>query len=160
MKKYGKSALAALALVLSIAVCVSMRLHKRQEVERRIIKATNRSLAGEGECDIFLADIFDDFEWDSVAIFVAGDPVQIKNALKIENDISDGIVFLKAGQPVKMAMSTYQFPQDKPPTISYYVERENNNAPYYISMTYDEAIAHIEKYMFRDGKYRYIMEAA
>lgn len=58
-------------------------------VEDRIIAAADEILSGEGECDIDLDKVFWDYEWDTVSIFVAGKTKQIKDTLKVDNDVSD-----------------------------------------------------------------------
>ena len=157
MKKFIIIAFALFVAALFIFLFISNEHHKLDDLERRIIASIDAVFEGEGECEIDLSMLATGFEWDTVSIFVAGNSAQIRSHLKVDNDISDGIVFSLAGQPVKVIMSTYQFPQDLPPRIGYSVKRSNAEDPYFVSLPFEHAKIQARKYISSDGSYRYLL---
>ena len=155
MKRFCIIVLAILALLVFLFI-----FHAHQttdDLERKIMASVDAVLEGGGECEIDLAMLATEFEWDTVSIFVAGNSAQIRSHLKVDNDIFDGIVFSLAGQPVKVIMSTYQFPQDLPPRIGYSVKRSNAEDPYFVSFPFEHAKIQARKYISSDGSYRYLL---
>lgn len=159
MVRHSRKLSMILILILVLMIVVFSITHKQHSnsIEKRIVAAVNQYIPDIGECELNLSELFSDFEWDTVSVFVAGNPSQIYDALKIDSDISDGIVFSKDGQPIKWAMSTYQFPKDELPTLTYYVERTMPNDLYYISLTCDDAIVSVNKRTDESGSYKYIL---
>lgn len=128
---------------------------QRNAIESRIISSVDQHLKDEGVCEIDLAVLFDDFDWDTVSIFVAGNSKQIKDALGIDTEISDGIVFSMNGVPVRQSTSFYQFPKDIPPDLAYSIDRMNLENPYYISLSKEHAVVQVQKYSYKNGTYKY-----
>lgn len=159
MAKHKKESFLTFVTVLVSVTVVLVITHARQigDIEYRIVSAVDQSVSETGTCKLDLSQLFPEFEWDTVSVFVAGNPSQIYDVLKVDSDIFDGIVFPKEGQPLKCAMSTYQFPQDELPTITYYVERTTTNAPYYVSLTHDDAIVSVDKMIDENGNYKYTL---
>lgn len=146
-------------LVLVVVAAIFLYTHRISYIEWKLVSAINQHCAEEGECDIDLAEVFAGFEWDTVSVFVAGDPLEVEAVLGVYNDTSDGIVFSREGKPVKKHLSSYGFPEDIPPLISYYVERANPYLPCYVSFPREQAVVHAEKYRFHDGSYKYSIVA-
>ena len=149
--------LSTLIGIILIAVCAFALQNTHSTIEKRLISAINQNLPGEGQCDISLENVFADFEWDTVSIFVGGNSKQIHDLLQVDSDISDGIVFSYHQKPVMVEMSTYGFPSDIPPDISYYVERIQADDPYFVSRPRDNAVVRAKKYRFHDQKYKYLI---
>ena len=159
MSVHKKKRYIVVLLTVCILCAVFFAIYKRQNyIPSRIITAIDQRCSGEGECSIDLAEVFTGFDWDTVSIFMAGNTRQIEDALGVYTEISDGIVFSKDGDPVLTHMSFYQFPQDVPADISYYVHREKPSDPYYVSLPFQNAIVHAEKYMYNDD-YKYTIYA-
>lgn len=154
-----RSWLISLALIgtILIAACVFARQNVHSTIEKRIISAANQSLSAEGQCDIDLGNVFADFEWDTVSVFVGGNSRQIRDSLQVDSDISDGIVFSDHGKPVMVEMSTYGFPEDVPPDVGYYVERIQADDPYFVGRPREDAVIHVKKFRAHNGKYKYLI---
>ena len=116
--------------------------------------AIDRQCEEESECDIDLAEVFAELDWDTVSVFVAGNTAQISE-VGVYSEISDGIVFSKAGSPVKKHLSCYGFPEDVPPLISHYLDDAVLNSTHYIALPREQAVVHAQKYRFHDGSYKY-----
>lgn len=123
-------------------------------IEKKIVSAVDQYCEGVGECDIDLAEVFTDFDWDAVSVFIAGDTAQIMD-LGVYTEISNGIVFSKKGKPLKTHLSCYKFPEDIPPLISYYLEQVDRYSLHYITLPRERAIVHAEKYLFKERTYKY-----
>ncbi len=156
MKKFG-TVVVVLVTCLLLLGTVFAQTNQHSDIERKIIVAANQCIDGEGACEIDLAEIFTGFEWDTVSIFVGGNSKQIRENLGIDHDISDGIVFSLNGKPIRVATSTYQFPQDVPPDVGYHIERASAEAPYYISLSRENAIVLVKKYAFHNDQYKYLV---
>lgn len=152
-RKRMVAALFAIAMLLA-GWLVLRNAYRRNYIERRLVAAIDRQCEEEGECDIDLAEVFAELDWDTVSVFVAGNTAQILD-LGVYSEISDGIVFSKAGSPVKKHLSCYGFPEDVPPLISYYLDDAVPNSTHYITLPREHAIVHAQKYRFRDGSYKY-----
>lgn len=150
VKRHKKKFILALVVVAGIFFYT----HRLSYIERKLVTAIDQYCEEEGECDINLAEVFGEFEWDTVSVFVAGDTAEVMD-LGVYTEISDGIVFSRDGQPLKKHLSCYGFPEDVPPLISYYVERTDPYSPHYISLPREQAVVHAEKYRFHDGSYKY-----
>lgn len=127
-------------------------------IEKKLVAAIDQQCGAEGECDIDLGKVFADLDWDTVSVFVAGDTSQILE-LGVYSEISDGIVFLKAGTPVKEHLSCYGFPQDIPPLISYYLDETVPASFHYVTLPREQSVVHAEKYHFYDNSYKYSISA-
>lgn len=157
---WAKALTCFLAAALLLAGSLSfVKLHRRSYIERKLVAAIDQQCEGAGECELDLSEVFEDFEWDTVSVFTAGNTAQIME-LGVYSEISDGIVFSADGKPLKKHLSTYGFPEDIPPLISYYLELENPNASHYVSLPRTQARVHAEKYRFHDGSYKYIIVAS
>ena len=152
--RYAILALILIAILTAGILCIQVN---RPSLEKRIIMAADRMIIDEGECNIDLSELFDDVDWDTVSIFIAGNAKQIRNSLYVDNDISDGIVFTSNGKRVMLEMSTYDFLHDELPLISYHVVRTQDDDPYYESRSRDQAILHIKKFMSNSGEYKYLV---
>ena len=141
-------------VTIMIAIIYFTNRNNNSMVEDRIIAAADEILSGEGECDIDLDKVFWDYEWDTVSIFVAGNTKQIKDALKVDNDVSDGIVFSSHGEPVMIEMSTYGFPEEKLPVVGYNVIKTQSNGLYYTTRLRDNSTVHIRKFVDK-GEFKY-----
>lgn len=146
-------------LLLEIAVLITgaivyLSAHRLSYIEQKLVSAIDQRCDGEGECEIDLAEVFTEFEWDTVSIFIAGDTAEVMD-LGVYTEISDGIVFSQEGRPLKKHLSCYAFPEDIPPLISYYVEQNGPYSPHYISLPREQAVVHAQKYQFSDGSYKY-----
>lgn len=154
----SKKIVAVFMLALTIMiVCIIMANDDESVIKERIINATNKELPYEGECEIDLNVLFADYDWDMVSIFIGGNSKQIREELKIDNDISDGIMFSKRGEPMLLALSTYDFIDDKVPDVGFYVERNQTDDPYYISRERLNALVHVRKFCDYDGTYKYLV---
>ena len=142
-----------IALLITGAI-VYLNAHRPNPIEQKLVSAIDQRCEGEGECEIDLAEVFADFDWDTVSVFVGGNTAEVME-LGVYTEISDGIVFSKAGEPLKQHLSCYGFPDDIPPLVSYYVERSGPYSPYYISFPREQAVVHASKYQFQDGSYKY-----
>lgn len=156
VKQNKRKIIMVLAVTMGLLVggIIYSNTNRLSDIERKLVAAIDQYCEEEGECDIDLAEVFGEFEWDTVSIFVAGDTAEVMD-LGVYTEISDGIVFSREGQPLKKHLSCYGFPEDIPPLVSYYVEQTNLYSPHYISLPREQAIVHAEKYRFRDGSYRY-----
>jgi len=152
--KYSIFALILAAIIIVSVHCVQMN---KQSFEKKIVSTADRMITDEGECDINLDELFSDVEWDTVSVFIAGNTKQIRDSLMVDNDISDGIVFTHNGKRVMLEMSTYDFLHDELPLISYHVIRSQDDDPYYISRSRDQAILHVKKFISYSGKYKYLV---
>lgn len=132
--------------------------HRLSYIEEKLVTAIDQCCEQEGECKIDLAEVFTEFEWDTVSVFIAGDSAQLMD-LGVYSEISDGIVFSQNGRPLKTHLSCYAFPEDTPPLVSYYVERSNSYSLNYITLPREHAIVRAEKYLFKDGRYKYVIIA-
>ena len=141
-------------VMIMIAIIYFTNRNNYSMIEDRIITAVDELLSGEGECDIDLDKVFWDYEWDTVSIFVAGNTKQIKDALKVDNDVSDGIVFSSHGEPVMIEMSVYGFPKEELPVISYNVIKAQSDGLYYTTRLRDNSTVHVRKSVYR-GEFRY-----
>lgn len=142
-------------LLMALALfCVKIYTSRQNPIEKKIIAETNKRIAGEGKCELDLTIIFNEFNWDAVALFVAGNSRQIKDVLGIETVASDGIVFMLNEKPIQVAMSAYIFPDDIMPKVSYCVGHESKEDPYYIILPRENAVVSVEKYI-SDGHYKY-----
>lgn len=149
--------LAALLMLAGSLVCASLHRYgfiERSFIERNLVAAIDSLCSEEGSCEIDLSEVFSNFEWDTVSIFTAGNPAQVME-LGVYSEISDGIVFSRDGKPLKKHLSTYGFPEDVPPLISYYLESDSPDAPHYISLPRAQARVRAEKYRFHDGSFKY-----
>ena len=142
-----------IALLITGAI-VYLNAHRPNPIEQKLVSAIDQRCDGEGECEIDLAEVFTEFEWDTVSIFIAGDTAEVMD-LGVYTEISDGIVFSQEGRPLKKHLSCYAFPEDIPPLISYYVEQNGPYSPHYISLPREQAVVHAQKYQFSDGSYKY-----
>lgn len=147
----------ALFMFLFILLFISYTQHNINHIESKIVAAVDCILEGEGDCELDLSILFTEFDWDTVSIFVGGNPAQIQSHLQFYPDISDGIIFSLDGQPVMVSTSTYNFPDDIQPQIGYYVEREKVNDPFFVSIPIEEAKIQVEKFLSSDGCYRYLV---
>lgn len=155
VRQHKKMCAAILALVmLLVGWLVFQNVHRRDYIERKLVTAIDQQCKEEGECDIDLASVFAELDWDTVSVFVAGDTSQILE-LGVYSEISDGIVFSKAGSPVKKHLSCYAFPEDVPPLISYYLDDSVPNSFHYVTLPREQAIVRAKKYRFDDGSYKY-----
>lgn len=127
-------------------------------IEKKLVAAIDQQCREEGECDIDLGKVFAELDWDTVSVFVAGDTSQILE-LGVYSEISDGIVFSKAGMPVKEHLSCYGFPQDIPPIISYYLDDSVPASFHYVTLPREQSVVHAEKYHFHGNIYRYSISA-
>lgn len=151
----GKVIISLIVIVVLLVGCVVyLNTHRRNYIEKKLVSAIDQYCREEGECDIDLDEVFTEFEWDTVSVFVAGNTAQVMD-LGVYTEISDGIVFSVKGRPVKKHLSCYGFPDDIPPLISYYLERDDPYSPVYISMPRDQAVVHARKYRYQDGSYKY-----
>lgn len=133
-------------------------IRERDYVQDRLIAEIDRQCSGEGECMLDLAEAFSDFAWDAVSVYMAGNSRQIREALGVYTEAEDGIVFSKDGIPILEHQSWYQFPQDIPADVSYYVIGEDADDPYYVTLPFENAIVHAEKYKFlEDYKYKILV---
>ena len=129
-------------------------IRERDYVQDRLIAQIDRQCSGEGECMLNLPEVFPNFAWDTVSMYMAGNSRQIREALGVYTEAADSIVFSRDGIPILEHKSWYQFPQDIPADVSYYVIREDAGDPYYVTMPFENAIVHAEKYKFLDD-YKY-----
>ncbi len=157
IKKLRNGLFALFIIEIAISLLISTTCHQENEFEAKLISTVNSILENEGECVVDLSTLITEFEWDTVSIFVGGNPTQIRENLKIDTDISDGIVFSLKGEPVMVATSTYQFPKDTPPTVGYSIERTNADDPYYVNLSADNASVLVIKYVASDGRYCYTL---
>lgn len=155
MKKIVALILIAMLLVGWLAF---QNAHRRSYIERKLAAAIDQQCKEEGECDIDLANVFAELDWDTVSVFVAGDTSQILE-LGVHSDIEDGIVFSKAGVPVKQHLSSYGFPQDIPPLISYYLDDTVPSSLHYVTLPREQSVVQAQKYLFHDGSYKYSVSA-
>ena len=155
MKRFAAIMGIAFATIM-IAIVYFTNRNNYSMIEDRIITAVDEILSGEGECDIDLDKAFWDYEWDTVSIFVAGNTKQIKDELNVDNDVSDGIVFSSHGEPIMIEMSTYGFPEEKLPVVSYNVIKAQSNGLYYTTRPRDNSTVHIRKSVYR-GEFRYTL---
>lgn len=125
--------------------------------ENKIVAFVDAQLNAEGEISVDLSMLVTEFEWDTVSVFVGGNPSQIQEYLHVYPDISDGIVFSLNGQPVMVAMSTYEFPADIPPRIWYDIERNDIESPYFVSLPFEKSTVQVKKYLASDGNYHYLL---
>lgn len=155
-KRHGKKRIVTSLITagLIIGVLVYLNAHRLSYIEQKLVSAIDQRCDCEGECEIDLAEVFTEFEWDTVSIFIAGDTAEVMD-LGVYTEISDGIVFSQEGRPLKKHLSCYAFPEDIPPLISYYVERNGPYSPHYISLPREHAVVHAQKYQFSDGSYKY-----
>lgn len=157
MRHFLRYAVLVLMLITILTASILYMQGNRPSLEKRIITAADRMIIDEGECSIDLSELFDDVDWDTVSIFIAGNAKQIHDSLCVDNDISDGIVFTFNGKRVMLEMSAYDFLHDELPLISYHVVRTQDDDPYYESRSRDRAILHIKKFMSNSGEYKYLV---
>lgn len=131
---------------------------KRSFIEQRIITKCNENVKQTGKCYLDLALLFDDFDWDTVSIYVSGNNKQLSKELGIYNEFSDGIVFSLRGTPVFKASSTYSVPEGEPPTLLYSINQSDNHEQFFVTLTKDCAVVCVEKYYYQEtGVWKYIL---
>lgn len=111
-RKYVYYSIVLTICCLILVLCIPCM--QENTIEREIVNAANHRLPEEGMCVIDLAEVFSEFEWDTVSVFVGGNSKQVEAALGVKADVCDGLVFSLDGNPVAIAMSAYQFPTDTP----------------------------------------------
>ena len=89
-RKKMVAALFVIAMLLA-GWLVLRNAYRRNYIERRLVAAIDRQCEEEGECDIDLAEVFAELDWNTVSVFVAGSTAQILD-LGVYSEISDGIV--------------------------------------------------------------------
>ena len=134
-----------IVLLLSVLIYIYSRSNM---IEEKLTSAIDQICAGEGECILDLNDIFTDFEWDTVSIFMAGNSKQVIAKIGVDPDVSNGIAFSKNGVLQQIDMSTYDFPMDAPPHISYSIEQSHPYNTYCISLSKDRAKVKASKYLW------------
>ena len=160
MRKYSKHLIKRVVIVLIVIITLVLivlidKKPKTTWVEQKIIDAINQNNSGNiGECEIDLSDVFTDFQWDTVSLFSAGNSKQVEDAVGIYPDVSNGIVFSLDGVHQLIDLTTYSFPNDEPPIVSYYIERTDLTSLFYSTLSRDNAVVHGEKYKWNE-KYKY-----
>lgn len=153
-KKRNGIALFAVVAVLLAGIGGLIYTYQQNYVENKIIATVDQRCKDFGTCQIDLAEVFTAFEWDTVSIFVGGDPRQVYDELGVESDAAEGgIVFSKNDKPVKVDLSGY-VDLDTPTRIGYYFNRKSLDDPCYVSLPHDNAVVNVEKHEHR-GQYYY-----
>lgn len=155
MKVWIKRTLIVLLSMAIVLVCVRICTSMQNPIEKKLIAEADKYIADKGTCKLNLATVFNDFDWDAVALFVAGDSQLIKDELGIETVASDGIAFMLNGKTIQVAMSAYIFPDDSMPKVSYCIAHETENDPYYIILPHENAVVSVEKYVSDDHVHKY-----
>lgn len=147
----------ALCLVLLFALTNVFGV-KRSFIEQRIITKCNENVQQRGKCYLDLALLFNDFDWDTVSIYVSGNNKQLSKELGIYNEFSDGIVFSLRGTPVFTASSTYSVPEGEPPALLYSIDQSENPELFFVTLPKDRAVVCVEKYYYqKTGAWKYIL---
>ena len=149
--------MASVLIIISIItiVLVFILIHSYQKkyfIPNKLIYAIDQAIPDGGDCHLYLADVFSNFDWDTVTIFEPPYRKELNERLQIENrEGQDGIVFSLNNHPIYIHYSSYQYNLHEPATISYTVNFRktdaNNN---YVSLSKDFSYVKATKYRYHD----------
>ena len=149
-------ALLIIFLTLAVSALIVLLIHRKGENTARsaLIQAIDANIEDEGICQIDLAVVFADYEWDTCLLFESGNPRELEDAFPWLGYIEDGggIALIKNGEPVVMDMSHYDYNLDRMPVISYVLSYgESAEGQHYKLINNNDALVYARKQKYHKG---------